>query len=220
LEFNSIKNLKHSSVQIKEMHKIRIVFILILINCSGSTPKDLHALELAKFANDPRNNLRKDQNIGPVHLSLTYRPTDLLVHQELDSEEVTKSLLDSTRNKYGKFHYFVLSMSRDERELLTPANMGSSYSELVEVFSFRMSQYVTMTTSKQDTIYVADYTLNRSYGIAASTDLLFAFPKEKTTNTEWVQFNMNEFGLGIGNHRFRFDTHDLEDAPHIAFKVK
>lgn len=202
------------------MHKIRIAFIFILFNCSGSVPKELSPSEIIEYINDPSNNLIADQDIGPVHLSLTYRPTDLLVHQELGTSEVTKSLLDSTRNKYAKFHYFILSMSRDGRELLAPTNLGSAYGELVEVLSFRMSQFVTMTTSNSDTIYVADYTLARSYGIATSTDLLFAFPKEKTTDTEWVQFNMNEFGLGIGNHRFRFETEDLDGVPSILFRSK
>jgi hypothetical protein len=61
--------------------------------------------------------------------------------------------------------------------------------------------------------------LNRTYGLSSTTDLLFVFNKKKAAGTDWVQFNLNEFGLGLGNQRFRFSTMDLEETPQINFST-
>lgn len=81
-----------------------------------------------------------------------------------------------------------------------------------------MGNYVTLTTASADTIPVGDFMLNRTYGLSQSTDLLFVFNKEETERAEWVQFNLNEFGLGAGNQRFRFKRKDLEDLPRLNFE--
>ena len=43
--------------------------------------------------------------------------------------------------------------------------------------------------------------------------------KSKTVGKDWVQFNLKEFGLGLGNQTFRFRTQDLENVPGIDFRV-
>ena len=49
--------------------------------------------------------------------------------------------------------------------------------------------------------------------------LLFVFNKEKAKGREWVQFNLNEFGMSIGNQRFRFDRETLDNPPAIDFII-
>jgi hypothetical protein len=80
-----------------------------------------------------------------------------------------------------------------------------------------MNDFVTLTTA-QDTIPVGDFMLNRTYGMSNSTDLLFVFSRDKAKDKDWVQFNLNEFGLGAGNQRFRFRTNDIADAPGVDFE--
>ncbi|HEY9006529.1 MAG TPA: hypothetical protein VIM75_10355, partial [Ohtaekwangia sp.] len=63
-----------------------------------------------------------------------------------------------------------------------------------------------------------DFMLNRTYGMSNSTDLLFVFSKEKAKGKDWIQFNLNELGLGIGNQRFRFEMRDLENVPEVTFE--
>jgi hypothetical protein len=73
-----------------------------------------------------------------------------------------------------------------------------------------------MTTSASDTIPVADFILNRTYGLSSSTDVLVIFNKEKTIDQQWVQFNLNEFGMNLGNSRMRFKVKDLEGCPKLT----
>jgi hypothetical protein len=91
------------------------------------------------------------------------------------------------------------------------------YGDLVQTLSFRMGDYVTLTTDANDTIPVSDFVLNRTYGFSNSTDLLFVFDRKKAEEKEWVQFNLNECGLGIGNQHFRFKMDDIKSIPVVTF---
>jgi hypothetical protein len=64
-------------------------------------------------------------------------------------------------------------------------------------------------------LYVADYIYNRTFGMNGSTDILFVFDKTKAVGREYVQFNLEEFGLGIGKQIVRFELEDIEKCPRI-----
>jgi hypothetical protein len=175
--------------------------------------------ELTQFVNDPDNNLIQHIESRGFAITVSYRPTDILVQQEIGDEVVESGFIESSRAKYRDYYYFILSLAKNNSEVLTPASGLDQYSELVQTLSFRMGQFVTMTTSGTDTISVADFMLNRTFGMSSSTDLLFVFSKEKSKNADWVQFNLNEFGLGTGNQRFRFKVKDLESSPQLRFNI-
>lgn len=177
------------------------------------------AEKLSEYVASPDNNLSQKAAVNDYHITVTYRPTDLLVHQEIGDETYNPSSIESLRKKYSNYYYFILSLSKNGKEALHQVEGGMGrYSELVQTLSFQMSEYVKLTTSAQDTIPVADFMLNRTYGLSQSTDLLFVFNKEKTQGKDWIQFNLNEFGLSVGNQRFRFKTKDLEEVPKIHFE--
>jgi hypothetical protein len=81
-----------------------------------------------------------------------------------------------------------------------------------------MASYVTLTTALRDTVPVRDFVLQRTYGLGHSTDLLFAFNKEKASDAKWVEFNLKEFGMNMGYQRFRFKVKELEEVPQINFE--
>jgi hypothetical protein len=189
--------------------------LLCLFGCTNSEVQT--AEELNRFILDPENNLIQKAEINGYNISVSYRPTDLLVYQETGNEPVDDRVLNDLRKKYSSYYYFILSLSKDNQEALTPSDGMAQYSELVQVMSFRMNDYVTMTTSAKDTIPVGDFMLNRTFGIGQSTDILFVFNKEKSIDKDWVQFNLNEFGLGAGNQRFRFKVADLANVPRLKF---
>lgn len=171
--------------------------------------------QLTQYVLDESNGLTRSNLAGNTKITVTYRPTDLWVHQELGDFETDSSKIVALRKKYEGHLYFVVSFSTDNKEALHQTQNFGQYSDLVQTISFRMPQYVTLTTSSMDTVYVADFIMNRTYGMGSSTDVLFVFNKEKTNGQDWVQFNLNEFGLGVGNQRFRFRKADMEEAPLI-----
>lgn len=194
-----------------------LIYLLLasLFACSGRKKSVTHH-ELISYINDEDNGLVINEYIDELLISVRYRPLALMVYQELEGTDFSQKEIDDLVRKYGKHKYFVLSLSRDNQEALHQTN---AYSKLVETLSFKMSEFVFLTTSNRDTIPISDYTLDRTFGMNRTTDLIFAFDNEKIKNTDWVQFNLNEFGLVSGNQRFRFMTKDLDLAPQINFQM-
>jgi hypothetical protein len=196
----------------------RFCLYLILLSTTACQSRFFSQDELIAFASNEENGLKKSVDLGKTKVEVMYRPTDLMVQQETGIEAVNTSHLEALRRKYNNYLYFILSLSNNDKEALHQTN-GLQYSELVQTLSFRMNDYVSLTTSAQDTIPVGDFILNRTYGLSSSTDLLFVFNKEKAVGKEWVQFNLNELGLGIGNQRFRFKAKDLQNVPRLKFNM-
>lgn len=197
----------------KQLYWLTTLFVCLLAACGE--PEYLTPEELTAYAANDEHGLHRSVEVNHTKIDVTYRPTDLWVYQELDNLNADSAQVNTLREKYSKYYYFIVSLSRNNKEALHQTGDFGEYSELVQTMSFRMPRYVTLTTAQQDTIPVGDFMLNRTYGMSSSTDILFVFNKEKAINKEWVQFNLNEFGLNTGNQRFRFRTEDLEDAPKI-----
>jgi hypothetical protein len=160
--------------------------------------------------------LKKTNEVGDYKVTVTYRPTDLLVKQEV-GEKPTQEAIAKANKKYQDYYYFILSLSKSGKEALDQSQGFGQYSEMVQKLSFRVPEFVNMTTSASDTILVADFILNRTYGLGSSTDILVVFNKEKAKGQTWVQFNLNEFGMNLGNSRMRFKVSELEDCPKLFF---
>lgn len=197
------------------------ISLMLLVWLASCTADEFHSAEaLNEFVRNPDHGLVKTAEVNDYKIGVTYRPTDLWVHQELGSMNGAKEEITRLRGKYDNYYYFILSLSRNNKEALHQVQGGmEQYSELVQVLSFRMPEYATLTTSTSDTIPVADFMLNRTYGMSSSTDVLFAFNREKAKGQEWVQFNLNEFGLQVGNQRFQFRREDLDQAPQLQFST-
>lgn len=196
------------------------MFLLILGFTWACVPTEVETeRELIEFVQNPDNGLRESTEVNNIKVTVIYKPTDLLVSQEIRDKPVDDSRLTALKKKYGSYHYFTVSFSQDNKEALHTQNGMDVYSDLVQTLSFKMQDYVTLTTSASDTIPVADFMLNRTFGMSSSTDLLFVFSKEKSAGKDWVQFNLNEFGLNTGNQRFRFQKKDLDDIPTLTFET-
>lgn len=186
------------------------------------TPEYLSEDDLKAFVLDKDNGLSKEHELKGMKSVVTYRPSDLLVVQETRGETIVDSVeLTRLKIKYKNYYYFFLSLSKNSEEAEYQQGSGyGQFSELIQTMAFRMDQYVNMTTNERDTIPVGDYIYPRTFGMSNASTLMFAFNKEKAIGKEWVQFNMKEFGLGVGNQNFRFRVEDLENAPKIKFEIK
>lgn len=198
---------------------VRTSFRLLLVLLTSCLTEITTPEQLNSFVQDESNGLKQKVEINGLMAEVVYLPTDLLVSRELGNSEANLEQVNDLRQKYSNYHYFILSLSKEKQEALNIGNDFGRFGELVKIMSFRMTDYVSLSTNVIDSIPVGDFILNRTYGMTSSTDLLFVFSKEKTKECEWVQFNLNEFGLGIGNQRFRFQYQDLKQAPEINLNV-
>lgn len=194
----------------------KIVFILIVACLYGCKPDSLPEGQLRTFVLDEDNGLHKKITVNEVTMEVTYMPGDLLVAQEMEGR-VELSRLDSLRKKYDQQLYFLLTLSKNGKEALHSLDPNdASYSDMLNTLSFQMGQYVYITTSASNEPVVAiDYVLNRSYGMASGTELLFAFPVNDNLSSEWIDINIEEFGLNLGKQSLRFSTDDIAESPRL-----
>lgn len=163
------------------------------------------------------NGMVKTTQRKGYDLTLYNRPTDLWVAQEIRNEQATDALINSYRDKYDDYLYFILKISKEGKEALYTSGNHGSFSEVLQNLSFRMGAFTEMVTSARDTIPLADSHYSRLYGQSGSTSVMIAFNKEKIKETEWVQVNLSDLGLGTGRTTYRFDTKELLSAPQIEF---
>jgi len=177
--------------------------------------------ELREYISDESNGLSQSTIVDGVEINVKYKPTSLLILQENRGSIVIPSKeYDKLNQKYSNYHYFTLSLSKNNKEALyANSHAYSQFSELVQTLSFRMPVHTNLTTSESDTVEVLDYVFPRTYGMGAATSLLFVFDKEKIQNDEWLQFNLAEFGMGLGRQSFRFRLEDIDDLPQLKFKI-
>lgn len=194
-----------------------LAVIIGLCSCQSGY---MHKEELEAYVSDADHEVTKEREYKGYKVQVTYKPSDLLILQENnDSEQLDSSSYSRLYQKYHNYYYFILELSRGDKEVLMQHATSPEYTELVQTLSFRMGQYVNLTTSERDTIPVGDYTFPRTFGMGSSNALMFAFSKADVEQDEWLKFNLQEFGLGLGIQSFRFDIEKLESTPRIEFKI-
>ncbi len=175
--------------------------------------------QLKKYVLDEDHGVRKVVHSGELKVDAVLRPTDLLVLQELRGNAKDTAALTRLQRKYAGQYYFILNISRDGREVVTPGQLSyDHFSDVLQNVSFRMGEFVNMTTAKQDTIPLMDFMFNRTFGMGSGSEVLLVFDKKKIRDADWLQINLSELGLGLGLQNFRFRRSDLVEVPHLDFK--
>ncbi len=188
--------------------------VLMVVSCTNKTFTTSE--ELWGYLRDPKNEYLQTKTVNGVHFSMVYKPTDLLVEQELGK---TTSLLkmDSLRNKYEKYLYFNLSMSKNNQELLNHlARDKQQFGAMVNELAFNMEQRVHLYTPQKDTIPMTDYIYPRMYGATGATTMLLVYPKtEKLINSEFITLSVEDLGFYTGEVKFKFPTKIISNEPKL-----
>lgn len=203
---NSILNIKP--------YWISLLLILgLLISCNQKSFDTEE--ELWTYLKDENNGYLQKKSVNEYNFSLLYKPTDLLVRQVLDS--VSEDKIKVLRKKYDQYMYFNLSISRNNKELLsTAASSRNEFGVMVNQLAFGMNEKVHLYTKNKDTIEILDFIYPRMYGMSRSTDILFVFPKNKEyINQEYLNFTIEDLGLETGEIKFKINTKKLNKQPTI-----
>lgn len=203
------------------MKRLKIVLAVIVTVLVGCQSKKFQTEEdLWDYVRNPENKLLYTKDIGNVNYQLTYRPTDILVKQELDGSAGMEEL-DSLRKKYAKYFYFNLSMSLNDQEILNGqvANRNT-FATMLKELSFGMGSKVYLISQKRDTVPLSDYIYPRMYGMGGNTNLLLVYPREeKLLEGEYFHFRIQDFGLGTGEIGFKIPTEPFKKEPKLEFQI-
>ncbi|WP_299223292.1 hypothetical protein [uncultured Aquimarina sp.] len=190
---------------------------LLLSSCSTKTFDNKE--ELWNYLNNPENEYIHTKTVNGVDFSLIYKPTDLLVDQEL-SGETDDAKIDSLRSKYDQYLYFNLSMSKNNQELLSNvAGNKQRFGAMVNQLAFGMEQKVYLYTPKKDTIEMADYIYPRMYGMSGATTILLVYPKDSmVTNAEHMTLSIEDLGFYTGEVKFKIPTKIFKNEIQLKFE--
>ena len=200
-----------------EAKKILCVCLVLCFGCSTKTFKN--EAELLNYIKDTDNGYTQHKSINGVEYTLTYRPTDALVLQEL-GDHINGERIEQLRNKYKKYMYFNLSMSENNQELLSAAPKNrNEFGAMVNQLVFGMKDKVHVYTKHKDTLEMADYVYPRMYGFSKSTTMLFVYPREaEALKEDYLNFTVEDLGLDTGDVKFKIPTDKLINEPTITFK--
>ena len=194
---------------------ISLIFLLF-IGLTACAPSEFDSAdELVHFLRSPENNLSYLAQHENITITLTYKPTDLMVYQELGDSPADYTQLNNLQKKYENYYFFILNFSHTA----TNSYAAGSFFEKVRKLSYNLHEYVNLTTSSQDTIFVGEFAPIRSIPSERESDIIIVFKREKSKGQEWIQFNLNEFGLGVGDQQFKFRVDDLERIPRLKFAI-
>ena len=195
---------------------LTVSFLLLLASCDSTTFDSKE--ELIEFITDSENGYLNKKQVQGYDFSLLYKPTDVLVHQELgDTLDLKK--VKALREKYKNQLCFTLSMSKNNQEVLNAlARDKGEFGAMVNQLAFKMDRKVHLFTEKKDTIPMMDFIYPRMYGMSRSTDILFVFPKEKALESETLNFTIEDLGFYTGEIKFKIPTEKIKNQPQINFE--
>lgn len=189
----------------KKNNFLFFLFFVTLISCKKDI--DLEKDELIDYVKNEENGFSQTKEINGVTINLTYRPTDLMVSQEMSNLINEKKINpDSVKNKYKNNLYFVLSYSRDNKEILsTITRSREEFNTVQNTLTFDMLNKVSLVNQDKDTIRLLDYNFPRTYGMSRATSLLFVFERNKILNkSDELVFKILDIGIGTGDVKFRY----------------
>jgi hypothetical protein len=134
---------------------------------------DSEKSNLIDYVKNEDNGFFQTTEINGVKINLTYRPTELMVSQEISNLGSEKKInLDSVKNKYKNNLYFILSYSRDNKEILsTITKSRQDFNAIQNTLTFDMANKVSLVNQNKDTIRLIDYNFPRTYGMSRATSL-------------------------------------------------
>ena len=193
-----------------------IIFLSILmLSCTNETFNS--ETELLEYIQNESNGFLQEKTINGISFSLLYKPTDLLVNQEVKNG---KDKIHELRNKYDQYLYFNLSMSKNNQELLSavPKNRNE-FGQMVNDLAFGMNQKVHLFTKTKDTIEIIDFIYPRMYGMSNATTIMLVYPRnEEKLKDDYLNLTVKDLGLNTGEVKFKIPTKIIKNEPKLAFK--
>ena len=168
------------------------LFVTLCLGCISSINSKQ---ELRAYIDDPSNGLKQAKMLrNEIEVVMVYIPPQLLGQRWIK---------DSSKQSY-----FSLRLSRKNTQVLRQLDM-SSYSQLLQTFSFRMLNYAVALDQDNQQIRPIDALYQQTFGLTPYDELLIVFDAQKMLKTKHLKINIDEFGLNLGDLVFDFQTKDI-----------
>ncbi|WP_244283451.1 hypothetical protein [Flavobacterium hercynium] len=192
--------------------------LLVLFICSSCSNTFDTQEKLNEYLQKENNGYNYKKTVANVDYVLQYRPTDLLVQQEL-GEDRNPAQIEKLRKRYNQYLYFNLSMSKNNQELLNSVSQDKAkFGQMVNDLAFGMEEKIHLYTPSKDTLSMTDFIYPRMYGMSNATSIMIVYPRDKKyMNEEYLNFVVEDLGLETGDIKFKLNTKALLNEPQLRF---
>lgn len=208
----------------KDIGITSLLIAISLVFISSCSSKNFDTKEaLLSYTTDKKNGYHQTKSVNGYDFSLLYKPTDVLVQQEL-SEDISQDQIEEKvkelRKKYHNYLYFSLSISKNDREILsTTPKDRNEFGAMVNQLAFGMREKAHLFTQSKDTLEMIDFIYPRMYGMSRSTDILFVYPRNhEQLEEDNLSFTLEDLGTYTGEVKFKIPTDIINNEPVLSFK--
>lgn len=202
-------------LKVNKIYYIIAIFGIILLgSCKQQNSFDSEEA-LWAYLKKEDNGYLQTKIVNGVTYRLLYKPTDLLVKQELKPTD-ERTQIDNLRRKYDKYCYFSLSMSKANQELLNSmAGNRQKFGAMVNQLAFGMQEKIHLFNQKRDTIPLLDYIYPRMYGMSKSTSILLVYPRDELKDATELNITIKDLGFGTGEVKLTQQMNEIINQPRL-----
>lgn len=201
---------------------IRVVYAGALglagLATGGCTPALEQPPYLAYLAN-PAHRLTQTQDVNGATVTCNYRPTELLVSQELASQDAdaTPLPLDSVRRTYAGKVYCTLALARNGAEIENGVIRDElAFGQALSYLSNGIAQDVFLRgAGRPDSVAALAATYPRQYGNTGRSTVLLVFAAPQVDVQQGFTITYRDTHFGLGPIRFAFTAAALNDLPAL-----
>lgn len=170
--------------------------------------------ELVQYILNPENGLIKTEQRNGFDIQVLYRPNDLIVEQL--AVITTQVEWDSLSHALAPYRYFIVKISKDNKELETHAAASPElHRKLIEHLNSGIAQDFKAIAGK-DTLDVDQVVYTPFFGTANQTSFMLVFKtNESKLSTTNLIYNDSFFGLGLVDYEFK--KSELKRIPRLTF---
>lgn len=175
--------------------------------------------ELSAFIIDDANGLHKRAQVGSLTLECSYRPTDFVIAQEIESKQFHSQSIDSIKRALSSYTYFLFKVSKEGHEIVD-AMVGDSprFNQVLDHLSFKIGNDFRLI-NKRDTVRVEDFIYARSFGAANGSSVLLAFKYPVRERSGDVSLIFDDSFFETGLTQFDFDIADINSTPSLDLNL-
>jgi hypothetical protein len=193
-----------------------LLFVILATSCNKTFENQE---EMTTYLKDEDNGYIYTKSLSGINYVLQYRPTDLIVKRELTNIN-DKTEVKALREKYCKFLYFNLSMSKNNQELLNSFSGNEiKFGKLLNDLAFNIDKKIYLYTPKKDTLHMLDFIYPRMFGMSNNTTIMIVFPrKDKYLNEPYLNFIIKDLGDDNSQEiKFVINTQKIKEEPQLLF---
>ena len=184
--------------------------------CTGPLARPAYLAYLA----DPAHGLTQARDAGTTTATCSYRPTDLLVAQELaDRADITPAARDSARRAYAGKVYCTLALARNGAEMETGViNDETALGQALSYLSTGIARDVYLRgAGRPDSVQALGASYARQYGGTGRSTVLLVFAAPGPDVARGFTLTYRDTQFGLAPLHFAFTARALRDVPALQF---